>query len=120
MTPSRCWRRSRPPSRRSAAPLLTALDAAAGDAGAGWSSTSRSRANAAALAAIAGQWLAGGSGRAPEAAITCRLDLAEAARQPDELIPLRRRHHRHTERHGWQLRRHPVSGQVTFERADRR
>ena len=195
-------------------------DAAAGDGdaaagGVGWSSTSRSRAYAAALAEVAGGWLAGGSGRKPKAAITCRIDLAEATRQPDgvvglrlrgglprvtaaavealaacgaslrvlltdgarplaltppvatglpaavaaavrardggcrspgctapaehtdlhhaylpraaggghdpdELIALCRRHHRQTERHGWQLRLHPQSGQVTLERADRR
>ena len=63
----------------------------AGGVGAGWSSTSRSRAYAAALAEVAGQWLAGGAGRRPKTAITCRIDLAEATRQPDGTVALRLR-----------------------------
>lgn len=53
-----------------------------------WSPTGRSRSYADALAEIAGQWLAGGRGRKPRAAITCHVDLSAAAVQPDGTLAL--------------------------------
>ncbi len=53
-----------------------------------WSPTDRSRSYADALAEIAGEWLAGGRGRKPRAAITCHVDLNAATPQPDGTLAL--------------------------------